>query len=167
MPSSGEIAQSIEWKNHYNMVLKRIFQDTHKTLILNNRLIYSNAIEKITRPCDKCGASNKYDVCESCAFSDFVTKTTKREIDSYIHRHLKELTEYIQIKAIKDGHRKALNSRISELKGKPIKKVEKEGEGDSEKSGRKRPPPEVTGEPMQIDSGVKRVARAHVDNEEE
>lgn len=162
------ITQQVEWKTHYGMVLKRMFGETYKSTIQNNRDTYSKAFEKITRPCDKCGHNNKYEHCESCLYAEFVGKTNKTHIESYIARHVRELTEFIQVKAVKDAHRKALTSKISELKGKPVKEAKnKESNNDEDednsggsRSSRKRTAPESsTEEPIQIDAGVKKVNR--------
>ena len=123
MPA-GQIFDDINWSKYYPMILKRLFQDNNQGLLQRNRDAYAKSTEKTIRPCDKCGSNNKFIACESCAFASFVTSTKKEDIEAYIQRNLTELTQRIQTKAIRESFKKKLNSKISDLKGKPIKEAE-------------------------------------------
>lgn len=158
--SSSSSAAAIDWTLHYNLILKRLFQDLYASTLAKNRDVYAKSTEKIVKPCHRCGNNNRYEHCESCKFAEFVNTTNQADLDRYIHSHLAELTEYVNIKNFKAAHRKALTSKIAEIKGKQAKAAGASSAGKKRSVSELLEGEEQDGEAAELLSLAKRVKRS-------
>lgn len=115
------------WKPHYKMIVKRLFDQKCKSMIQQNRELYQQSTEKVSKPCNRCGFSNKYERCEKCAYSSFVASVKPDDIQRYIQQHKDNLLEFIHLKELKTAHQKQINKKLSDLVGPKSEKKSQTG----------------------------------------